>query len=57
MNKTNISVEYLVKMAVTCVVKGFSNSSRYLKKWKENLCKIHHVTREDEFCKCNPPFR
>ena len=39
-------------MAVTCVKKGFWNASKELKKWKEALCKIHLVTRENELCKC-----
>ena len=44
-------------MALTCVVKGFLNSSTKLKMWKETLCEIHHVGRENELCKCDSPFR
>ena len=44
-------------MALTCVVKGSSNSSRKLNKWKDTLCEIHHVTRENELCKCDLSFR
>ena len=45
-------------MALTCVVKGCSNSSRKLKRCKETLCEIHHVGKENELCKnCDPPFR
>ena len=44
-------------MALTCVVKGCSNSSTKLKMWKETLCEVHHVGRENELCKCDPPFR
>ena len=57
MNKTNRKCRIFSENVCYLCREGFSNSSRYLKKWKENLCKIHHVTREDEFCKCNPPFR
>ena len=44
-------------MALACVVKGFLNSSTKLKMWKETLCEVHHVGRENELCKCDPPFR